>query len=271
MRLRLFFSYHKDWNTAVFEHAMAAGYSVTTGPINDFDLARFDGVVPIHLRCQRVVRDRIARGESVAALVVSQDVENLCHDKFAFNRAAIRLGFANNIPKMIAPDQVCDADFPLILKHRHDTWGQRSRIVRDRKDSVFATGTEPDCFLQRYIPGSEEYATHFLLKDGQILFHATYRYRWAHAPYVQGRHYRPPPAERQAMTPALDTFRRLLDAIGYRNGTCCIDYRLDNGSPMIFEINPRFGCSLLHRLGDYLHAYVAAVANARATSGALIS
>jgi len=256
---RLFISHHKDWNDETIARATAAGYSVTVGKLDNVDLSAFDAIVPFHLGCQRVVREWIASGRTAAALVVSQEAEDLCHDKLAFNRRAISLGFGRHIPQIIQPGQVSKADFPLILKHRNDAWGSLSRIVHNSEDIVFFTAEDNEYFLQRYIPGSEEYATHLLLKDGRIMFHATHLYRWARTPYVQGRHDQPPAGEWLETTPALETFERLLGAIGYRSGSCCIDYRLVNDIPLIFEINPRFGGSLIHRLGDYLHAYVGAL------------
>jgi predicted ATP-grasp superfamily ATP-dependent carboligase len=41
----------------------------------------------------------------------------------------------------------------------------------------------------------------------------------------------------------IDIFSDLLNAIGFE-GLCCIDYKVKNGIPYIFEINPRFGGSL---------------------------
>ena len=41
----------------------------------------------------------------------------------------------------------------------------------------------------------------------------------------------------------LDKFSAILNSIGYE-GLCCFDYKVINGKPQIFEINPRFGGSL---------------------------
>jgi len=41
----------------------------------------------------------------------------------------------------------------------------------------------------------------------------------------------------------LELFSNILKNIGYQ-GLCCIDYKMKDNSPMIFEINPRFGGSL---------------------------
>ena len=43
-------------------------------------------------------------------------------------------------------------------------------------------------------------------------------------------------------------------------GTCCINYKLADGVPMLFEINPRFGATLCADINPYLDAYLASLA-----------
>jgi hypothetical protein len=45
-------------------------------------------------------------------------------------------------------------------------------------------------------------------------------------------------------------------ALGFNTGTCCIDYKIDNGLPKLFEINPRYGASLTGDINRYLKAYL---------------
>ena len=40
------------------------------------------------------------------------------------------------------------------------------------------------------------------------------------------------------------TFAAMLRAIGYQ-GLCCIDYKMRSGVPLILEVNPRIGGSLV--------------------------
>ena len=56
---------------------------------------------------------------------------------------------------------------------------------------------------------------------------------------------------RIAKCKCLATFSSILTAIGYE-GLCCFDYKIANGKPKIFEINPRFGGSL----GNYLFSFL---------------
>ncbi len=56
----------------------------------------------------------------------------------------------------------------------------------------------------------------------------------------------------------LDVFADILQIAGFTDGTCCVDYKVVDGIPKIFEVNPRFGWSLLYDLGNYLRAYAIA-------------
>lgn len=51
--------------------------------------------------------------------------------------------------------------------------------------------------------------------------------------------------------PFLLLWDRLLDTLGFE-GLCCINYKLNNGRPLLLEINPRFGGSL----GEYFFAFL---------------
>ena len=48
-------------------------------------------------------------------------------------------------------------------------------------------------------------------------------------------------------------------AIGFDNGICCFDYKLVDGRPVIFELNPRFGASLVYDAPNFLDAYAGAL------------
>lgn len=53
-------------------------------------------------------------------------------------------------------------------------------------------------------------------------------------------------------------FSRMLRALDY-TGTCCIDYKIENGSPKLLEINPRYGASLSGDINRYLAAYLSSL------------
>jgi predicted ATP-grasp superfamily ATP-dependent carboligase len=51
-------------------------------------------------------------------------------------------------------------------------------------------------------------------------------------------------------------FDKILLKINFR-GICCIDYKIVNNKPIIFEINPRFGGSAIYMLPEQtIDAYI---------------
>jgi len=98
-----------------------------------------------------------------------------------------------------------------------------------------------------------------LMQGGAARFWLTRRVVMDGSGVVFGHANRPLRREFLAETPARDLWERMLLAIGFTDGTACIDYRLVDGVPQLFEINPRFGASLANRVAPYLDAYAACV------------
>lgn len=258
MPLKILFGFHPDWGAPLRPRTERAGFEFHMGRLEDLDLSLYDLVVPLTLSDRAELARRAAEGEPVRAVWTSAEAEALCHDKLAFNQAMIRAGLGGCIPPILSSWPTEPEAYPLILKQRRDEWGLHSRVVLALPDS----GAEIDHdihFLQTYMPGSEEKATHLLLRDGEILFEATMCYTMPAEPHVKGKYRRPLDRQWTEPTEHLELFRRVLDVAGFRDGTCCIDYRVCQGQVYIFEVNPRFGGSLCAKAGDYLDAYRKAV------------
>jgi predicted ATP-grasp superfamily ATP-dependent carboligase len=56
----------------------------------------------------------------------------------------------------------------------------------------------------------------------------------------------------------VDLFSQILERLSYE-GTACFDYKVVDGKPLVFEINPRYGGSLSGDVTAYLDAYVDAL------------
>ncbi|RVT97673.1 hypothetical protein EOD42_07610 [Rhodovarius crocodyli] len=218
--------------------------------LSEANLCDADVVVPLTLFDRQCLEGR----HSPNAIVPTAASEALCHDKLAFNLAVMEAGLGKHIPAIVeVPDS-----FPVILKRRRDAWGEHSRILHGLPPSALDPAEH---FLQAYIPGNEEWATHLLLRNGQVMFEATIRYEMPLGPYVKGIRMGELRSEWQTdETPHLECFQRILQAVGFTEGTCCFDYRVHEGVPLVFELNPRFGGSLMGQIGPYLDAYRAALA-----------
>ena len=122
-----------------------------------------------------------------------------------------------------------------------------------------------DVVLQTWIGGSSEFVTHLVCDTGRILWHRTYRYDLSGGVSVRTskRAGTMVPAEIGAAD--LATLARFLAPTGF-SGPCNVNYkRTADGRIVVFEINPRFGGSLMRpqNRGDIAEALAVIVAHAR--------
>jgi carbamoylphosphate synthase large subunit len=98
--------------------------------------------------------------------------------------------------------------------------------------------------IQEYIDGKSEYTSNLICKDGLINKCISYKFCYENE-YVIKNHSTILQSEAFTLNSnQLDVFKKFIHCANY-SGPCNIDYKLnDNGDPIIFEINPRFGGSL---------------------------
>ena len=99
---------------------------------------------------------------------------------------------------------------------------------------------------------------HLLRIGGRIRFHVGYRYDMGQPLGVRGEVDRPASIEPVDPGDALGACADILDAMGYE-GTCCFNYKLEDGALRLLEVNPRFGGSLVGVVTDYVSAHLAAL------------
>lgn len=266
MNYHVLFGAKEDRRRVLEPKLQGSPFAFHMAPLETADLGAFDAVIPLTLADQAVLRHRRAAGESFACLLPDATTEALCHDKMALNLALIAAGFGQHIPPMQAAPPTDAARYPLVLKLRRDEWGLHTRILRDPAE---LTGFNPDtAFLQDLVPGSDELATHLLVRGGEIRFDRTVHYTMEAPLLVKGRHANPCQSRWLPQTPGLALFQQMIRAIGFVDGICCIDYRLVDGVVQLFEINPRFGASLAARADALLPAYLAVLAEGAAVPAA---
>jgi carbamoylphosphate synthase large subunit len=251
---RILFAFKDDWVEPVRERLDAAKYEARFQDFQDPALSfeGFDAVVPLRLSDYAPMRAR----PGSAFLVPDKRTVQTMHDKLQFNDFLTAHGFADLVPAVYS-DAV---EYPFIYKKHHDQAGIHSTVIETPEQrAAFEGGIDAsEYYKQRYVGGRNEYTTHVLAKDGRILFDATVAFTFDQDLFVRGVKFESRAIDRIA-TPFMDVFAAVIDALGY-SGTCCFNYKIDAGKPLIFEVNPRIGGSLRLDLNPFMEAYLAALA-----------
>jgi carbamoylphosphate synthase large subunit len=249
-RPRVLFGEHSTQRPAIERLVDRDRFDVAFAAFDEADFAPFDLVVP--LRLEEFAAARRANADRRRAVLPSPELVELCDDKLLFNRRLIALGFGDAIPALLPDDT--DA-YPFVRKVRRGDFGAGIRMVRGAGDDALV----PDSFAQVAVAGTDEYVLHLLRVDAAVRYSLCYRYDMGDPLAIRGgaqgaRGIHPADPE-----PARATCLAILDALGFE-GTCCFNYKLEADRPMILELNPRFGGSLVGDVTGYVAAHLDAIA-----------
>jgi carbamoylphosphate synthase large subunit len=215
----------------------------------------FDCVIPLRLEDYEPLRARLKNGHT-KFLIPSEDVVALAHDKSKWNEFLQNNGFGQFVPE-IYDDYVF---YPFIYKKRQDDWGSNSRIIYSPEEaSAFEhTINRDEYFKQEYVIGNIEYVVHILAVEGRVRYALCYEHGFDSAYFIKGK-WASYTSWRELETPFMEVFASILEKLNY-TGTCCFNYKIANGVPKIFEMNPRYGWTLTLEVNAYLDAYLNALA-----------
>ena len=244
---KILFGPHPDWERRITERIDPSRFHVTFADLGTADLASFDLVVPLRLQQLNALW---SAGAAVRTLIPSRAVCALCDDKLALARRLQAEGFGPNIPPIFEGDP----PYPHIRKARRGLFGKGCEVILspDRDEAPLDPASE---FRQACVLGADEYVTHVIRAQGAIRFARTYRYTMDGEHAVRGYREKPLLCERAEAGMPLETLAAMLASIGYE-GTCCLNYKLREGRVMLFEINPRFGGSLVRDVDAYVAAHL---------------
>lgn len=253
---RILFGLQPEWQKGLQFSADPTRFDVVMADLAQTDTSGFDAVVPLSLADHVWLE---TSGQGLPALPVARRLRRLCNDKLQLNQHLIDLGFRDHVPPMRDSLPKDPSLHPVIIKLRRGAWGKGSTLlltapIAAEVTEKLAAGTH---FIQDFTPGRYEYATHVLMHRGVPRLLQTNEYDMGEVPGVKGITHRPLKSRWLAETPGQDVLLRMLAAIGFDQGTCCIDYRMVEGRPVLFEINPRFGGSLSWKVTPYLDRYLA--------------
>jgi carbamoylphosphate synthase large subunit len=247
---RILFADKEDWIQPVRARVDAARFEVAFRDFRDETLSfdDYDAVVPLRLSDYAPMRLRPAGSFLIPGKLATQTA----HDKQRFNAFLAEHGFGDLVPTVYG-DTV---DYPFIYKKHHDQAGIHSKVIRSPEErAAFEAAIDAgEYYKQRYVAGRTEYTTHLLGRGGEIAFDTTVRFTFDADHYVRGVNHEARATDKIA-TPFLQILAAILGALDY-HGTCCFNYKIENGKPLIFEVNPRAGGSLRLDLNAYLDAYL---------------
>jgi len=203
---------------------------------NDTDFTAYNIVVPMsvqHLLVCHKKQDFI--NQSVIPLP-SLEAIRVCDNKKLFSDTLRLKGLGTFVPDS-------SSTYPYILKKQTGEYSSDTYIIKNQSDEINVDTliSAPDYFTQALIPGIHEYAAHIVFKNGQITAMITVRYTYNRSVYLQGAEQHI--TKEVTFSRFRDEFTQILNTIEFE-GLCCVDYKIIDGKPKIFEINPRFGGSL---------------------------
>lgn len=162
-------------------------------------------------------------------------------DKQLFYDIMLENGFGEYVPKYY--DEIESVQYPCMVKIKSGGAG-RGMFIADSKDDL--KELKENMIISEYLPGNTEYATSIFSKDGKILKHATFSKTAKKDVYIL-QHEKQKNIEMQKCdTPFLKLFEKIVNVMseGDKYCQCSINFKIKDGIPKIFEINPRIGYTL---------------------------
>jgi hypothetical protein len=245
--LRVHFIEMPAWEPQIRYSFRGAKHKLSFGRLTQEIAANCDLVVPLDMLGVLAANHYRPLLNQQIIPIPEKSVAILCDDKSAFNHRVIGLGYSENIPQMGA-----DLNLPFMLKKRISASSNHvHRVCSEEDRSHFHEQiNSPDYYCQLMVPGSTEYASHVLVKNGRILFDLTLKYLYDCEFPIKGKN---PSTTTIVQSRHVRLFERILNDISY-SGLCCFNYKELNGRAMIIEINPRFGGSLTNYFPSVLSA-----------------
>ena len=181
-------------------------------------------------------------------IVNDYEVMQLLLDKRDFFEFLLQNNLEKFMPKYYP--NIENIDYPCVVKKIHGTSGKTVRIVYSQNELGDVLEDE---VVNEYIVGDTEYAINLFYKDGKIIEEVTYKKSYSDTFYVLNEDTKYKMVDEVIANPYLNIFTEILNLLFPHGGMllCCIDYKVKDNMPKIFEINVRLGYTLARNPYDF--------------------
>jgi hypothetical protein len=199
-------------------------------------------------------------------LAPSRFAHGTCADKQRFDRFMRRAGMEEMIPASWR--RLEESRLPCVVKRLNKDGSFGVKVAWSRAELEATVANKPfrrrPLLFQELVEGLIDHATHCVAVEGRIVWHTSYAYDIDPATRVQTTADHPARRRIDAAPSVLAQFERVLRALGY-SGPVSFDWRPRGEGIVLFEINPRFGGSLMLDINrdDLRAALTALVQHAR--------
>jgi hypothetical protein len=171
----------------------------------------------------------------------------ICRDKQRFAEYCAAAGLSDLVPETYADRD--DVHYPAVLKRTNKAGGYGVAIVDSRAQLQRLMRMKPwrhrRTIVQALLPGHVDHVTHCVALNGRIIWHCSYRYDLMESAPLQSSKTIVERSRHVAASAHIASLERFLLPLDY-SGAVSFDYRLmPDGGVKVFEINPRFGGSLM--------------------------
>lgn len=174
------------------------------------------------------------------------DSIRLLNNKAKFTQYFINNDLTKYIPKtyVIKSDKINyeqQINYPCIYKPCIGSLGSNIRIIKDNNDLNFDLGN--NYIIQEYIQNKNEYVGNFIVHNGKIIYSIILK-----ETFDDDLYYKNFSAKNYDIinitNNVSETFNTIFTKLNY-TGMACADYKIINDKVIIFEINPRFGATII--------------------------
>lgn len=184
--------------------------------------------------------------KSRSSLKPTLEVLEKFSNKKKFNELLKDLSLTHYQPKIYLAQEI--AEFPLVLKRTNLNAGQGIKILFTRDELVTSLSQDmwrdKENILQELIKNTKEFVWHAVYKNGIRLWETTIEHEKQSDLVLRGSNTTIRSTKIESNSEALKVFDQIMSKTNY-SGPCNIDFSYKSKELKIFEINPRFGGSLM--------------------------